>query len=439
MRERTITYGNAAQVYIDTASAPGPQSGAPPAPGAALVFLLLYIFLDLSRAHEMLFPIPRLMLLLGALTLLTAMVTTGGILAIYSRIPVLFLLWFLIACLSALFGMYRTGSVEALQGWLPNAIIAFAGIHVLSSPARCRAVLYTMAAAAVFLVAASRLGSSDQAGRLGIASSTIGNANDYAATMVFLTPGILLMVMRGRGPVRWISAGLLATVPALVVRTGSRGGMVGLAVVALAAIWPLPAIKKLGLAVLLGAVGLAGFLTAPEAARGRMAVLTEGGEGGGAEAGAAESGALRRELLIGSIYTTLRHPLLGVGVGNNMLGTNEEAVRKGFRPTWRVSHNTYTQVSSELGIPGFVVYVMLLITCVKRLGRGIRLARTRPEWKDVLQTAVCARLALISFCTTSMFLTHAYSFFVPVAAILAHGVGEWADRVPPKGAGGGLV
>ena len=71
----------------------------------------------------------------------------------------------------------------------------------------------------------------------------------------------------------------------------------------------------------------------------------------------------RKALLKNSIKFTIRHPLFGVGPGMFVVADDDEAQaaqgqRKG---QWLGTHNSYTQVSSELGIPAFCFFVAAIV------------------------------------------------------------------------------
>src|SRR6266498_1246195 len=98
---------------------------------------------------------------------------------------------------------------------------------------------------------------------------------------------------------------------------------------------------------------------------------------------------------------------------------------------WRGTHNSYVQVSSELGIPGFVLYMAVLVSCFQITGSVLRRTRGRPESKRLASAALAVRFSLISYCVTSFFLTHAYTAYVPTLAALCYALRAWADRELP--------
>ena len=95
---------------------------------------------------------------------------------------------------------------------------------------------------------------------------------------------------------------------------------------------------------------------------------------------------------------TAEHPLFGVGPGNFPI----------ISDSWRVTHNSYTQMSSEGGIPALVLYVMVLWAGFKNLKRTRKLSGTNKEAK-LFAGALHASLA--GFVVGSLFASCAYQFF----------------------------
>ena len=56
----------------------------------------------------------------------------------------------------------------------------------------------------------------------------------------------------------------------------------------------------------------------------------------------------------------MEHPIFGVGPGIFTVGEADLAKSEGQAAQWHVSHNSYTQVSSEMGIPGLLLYLAAL-------------------------------------------------------------------------------
>jgi O-antigen ligase len=86
----------------------------------------------------------------------------------------------------------------------------------------------------------------------------------------------------------------------------------------------------------------------------------------GADVGSTEG---RLDLLYWSLKLTLRHPIFGVGPGNFPTAHWSEAADEGKRVGWNVSHNTYTQISSETGIPGAILFIVFLVKSLRAARR----------------------------------------------------------------------
>ena len=53
-----------------------------------------------------------------------------------------------------------------------------------------------------------------------------------------------------------------------------------------------------------------------------------------------------------SIELTIKNPIVGVGPGMFAVAEAEDAQEQNIEEVWHETHNAYTQVSSEIGIPG---------------------------------------------------------------------------------------
>jgi O-antigen ligase len=106
----------------------------------------------------------------------------------------------------------------------------------------------------------------------------------------------------------------------------------------------------------------------------------------------------RQQLFWRSLEITKQHPLFGVGPGNFQEQSG----------SWHVTHNAFTEMSSEGGLPAFILYVLILWGGFKNLLGTKRLARGRTE-SSLLARALLASLA--GYVAGSVFLSVAYAFF----------------------------
>jgi O-antigen ligase len=144
--------------------------------------------------------------------------------------------------------------------------------------------------------------------------------------------------------------------------------------------------------------------------------------------GTIESTEARKQLLIDSLIITAKHPFLGVGPGNFQVAQNEMAAARGDRSLWHVTHNTYTQLSSEMGLPGFAIYMAMLYFVFKTLNSIVRTRIRSDAWDDLRALALSLRTVFIIFIPIAFFDALGYNADVPILAGLTVALGFMAQQ-----------
>jgi O-antigen ligase len=144
---------------------------------------------------------------------------------------------------------------------------------------------------------------------------------------------------------------------------------------------------------------------------------------------------MRRYLLEKSIVYTFQHPLFGVGLKQfgSFEGQHNQIV--GTHGYWYEAHNTYTQVSSESGMPALALFIAGIVSTFRLMNRVYRQASRRPECEDIRLAAFCIILAMTTYCTAITFVNFAYYFYMPMISSLVIAVSraaqdEFASRSP---------
>jgi O-antigen ligase len=101
----------------------------------------------------------------------------------------------------------------------------------------------------------------------------------------------------------------------------------------------------------------------------------------------------------------MRHPVLGVGPGEFMDAEAQEAQEEGKRALWHYTHNSYTELSSETGIPG----LFLFLYAFYRGYKGLSQIRSRYKYMRVGRAALFLQIAVLMSCVGAFFLSIAYS------------------------------
>jgi O-antigen ligase len=83
---------------------------------------------------------------------------------------------------------------------------------------------------------------------------------------------------------------------------------------------------------------------------------------------------------------------------------------------WLNTHNTYTQVSSESGIPGFIFFVSAIIACIRMNYRVYKQTALIKGLEDYAAVSLCMLLSIIAFSANAFFDQQAYTFPLPIIA-----------------------
>lgn len=269
----------------------------------------------------------------------------------------------------------------------------------VASLARLRKLIFVQSVSVVAVALISIKSGHVSNGRLmGVLNGMYTNPNDLAIAIVLSLPLCLVFLFRAKGILRtlaWTVAVLAMTYA--IFRTGSRSGLIAFAIAALFCIWDfgikgrrfyLPA-----LAVVIAAVGfvLAGGTLAHR--------FGETFSGSGANQSAYGSAVARRELLVRSLQVTAEHPLFGVGPGDF------QAVSGHWQPT----HNVYTALSAEGGIPALILFLLIYWRAFANL-REVR-NLTSPD-SELGMLGAAMRASLWAFAVAGPFFPDAYQYFV---------------------------
>jgi O-antigen ligase len=148
----------------------------------------------------------------------------------------------------------------------------------------------------------------------------------------------------------------------------------------------------------------------------------------GMRSSAMSSSQSRKMLLRNSIKFTIQHPLFGVGPGMFPVADDNEAKAQGMRKgQWLGTHNSYTQVSSELGIPAFCFFVATIVLATSGPYQLYRRTRGDPRTEDIASIALGLHYAMIVYAVTVLFEHIAYAVMLPVFAGLASALLRTAD------------
>jgi O-antigen ligase len=336
---------------------------------------------------------------------------------------------------SAALGLWRGGSVELIMNIWSRSVLLFVIVACLVRNLNdVRRVMMVIAWSTATIVLLALRRPLDREGRLAIDVPTLSNPNDLAAFLVIGLPFCVWYVFDSR---RWLVLRLLmapvcAGVSYLLLRTGSRMGLLALAAVLV--IWFFVSSRKVqAVLVAVAACGVAGFFLLPSAVQQRYltilpitqdaqaeSVQTDPAEEGGRQAGyAAASKQGRWQLFLNSLIVTLHNPILGVGPGNFSTANAQITREANDKALWLQTHNAYTQIASECGIPAALMFMGMVVYALRHSNRGRKAAVTRPGLRVHARTALCLFLAVAGYSVCAMFGSIGYGIHLPLLVALA--------------------
>lgn len=393
-------------------------------------FMLAFLFFFYSRILDFFLPYLHLPFIVSCIAFLMV-VLTGAVFKIFKstigRLLVLFSVWL---CLAIPTSVWRGGSIQTVTDEWLKSLAAFLIVGgLIASFEDLKSAINVLALALLFaatLVLA--IGVSDQ-GRLTLPLGLYSGPNEVAMAML---TGCVVWWWKVAKPSSSLAARLFSVLclfPILYVipKTASRGGLV----VALL-LFPFILLRKMGrgrplvLLVLIVGIVSASFLL-PQQLRERFATLlpasiqgaptdTESAQVQEEARGSTEE---RWYLLKTSIAITLKNPIFGIGPGQFEVAEDSQASSAGqVKGTWRGTHNTYTQLSSEAGIPALLFFVFAMGWCWRELVRIEKRCKNdlTPRGREILITAFALRALLLVEIVFFAFAHLGYEAFFPTLA-----------------------
>jgi O-antigen ligase len=235
----------------------------------------------------------------------------------------------------------------------------------------------------------------------GYDASLTGNPNDLALMLNLILPLsiALFLMVRGMGA-RCVLAALIGLDVVAIVATFSRAGFLSLAVIGISYLVILFRRRRRNLALLIIAATLAGTLLLPSTYINRLSTITD------IQADQTNSAQVRFRDYLTAVKYVARHPLMGAGIGMNILALNDAR-----GATWTKVHNVYLEYAVDLGLPGVGLFLLLLYAIVRGLRQALRRAAAVPALADLHFLLEGLGVSLAGFILSAFFYPDAYQFY----------------------------
>ncbi len=299
------------------------------------------------------------------------------------------------------FSFWKGGSVGVVFFEFSKAVmVSFTLTVTITRLSELRRLILMQALGVGLMTIAAAIVNNRMKGRLaGVGDALLSNPNDLAMNIALNWPLCLIFLLMARGPLKkafW-AVTMLIMVYALMA-TYSRAGFMALATAGLICLWEFGIRGRRRYLLVIAAVVLVGMVVvAPGNYAKRLETLVGKFQEGDKDLGSAEA---RRGLLLKSLQVTATHPVFGVGPGN-------------FPPytgLWLVTHNTYTQLSSECGIPALILFLILMWRAFLNLRRVRKMPRS-PEMEGIHLYAGALTASFAAYALGAFFSSSAYELF----------------------------
>jgi O-antigen ligase len=341
------------------------------------------------------------------------------------RLVGLLLVW---SVLTLPFSLWPGGSLALLLGLYVKALAVFWLIgNLVDTLPRLRGMAWTLTllTVALALVGISNyltgvFGATLDQRILGHDAGLTRNPNDLALMINLIIPlAVALLLSSAGGLVRVaLAVGLLVQVVAVVL-TFSRAGFLTLATTL--GLYGVRLLQRPGRGLVLAALAvlLLGLPFLPASYTDRLLTLSS------IDADPTGSARARWAGSVAALEHAVEHPVLGAGLGMNILVLNAEV-----GATWRSVHNTYLEYAVDLGLPGLALFGLLLRGCWS----SARAARRSPD-RELGALAEGIEISLVGFAVAGLFYPAAYEFFFYYVGGLAVAAKSVHARLLPVAAG----
>jgi hypothetical protein len=293
--------------------------------------------------------------------------------------------------------------------------------------------LLVWAAAGMFpiLILCVTKGEMEEGYRFGISETSLSNPNDLAFHLLWGSM-LMLVFLLGKSRIgKFVSVAMISSFVWFILKTASRANFFTIfAVVAVVFLLAAPSVRF----VLLIGVPVVLAITLPllpKATLNRILAVEvsssiddvdrqSSAAADGQLRGALGSEAARMELARLAVESTFRHPIFGVGIS---MFANETAdfIEKttGRKAPWQTAHNSYLKISSENGIPGFILYIWSIGAAIAMTWGTFFRSRGNPAFVEANRNSVAILLALVVYAVGTLFCDIVYLPYLCITLGLA--------------------
>ena len=241
----------------------------------------------------------------------------------------------------------------------------------------------------------------------GLVGGIFENPNDLATSLDLLIPLAVALALTRKGLARAAYFACAAMLTVGVIITFSRGGFLGLVAMAGLLLWKVGRRNKATTALAVVTIVMVFLIAMPVGYSSRITTIfdTESDPTGSSQA--------RKELLERAASVAANHLVIGVGMGNYSIYSIHE----------QRAHNSFLEISAELGVAGLVAYLVMLFAPLRSLRRIEKesLAGLRRGRQEIYYMVAAIQASLVAYIVCSCFGSIQYHWFLyyPLAYAVA--------------------
>jgi O-antigen ligase len=187
----------------------------------------------------------------------------------------------------------------------------------------------------------------------GIVGGIFGNPNDLATSLNLLIPFAVVLALLRRGAARMFYLACAAMLGLGVILTFSRGGFLGLVAMVAVLVWKVGRQNRALTTFAFVLITMTFLIAMPVGYSSRITTIFDSSSD---QTGSSEE---RQELLERAASVAANHLIIGVGIGNYPIYSLHE----------RRAHNSYLEISAELGVFGLIAYLIMIFAPLRALRR----------------------------------------------------------------------
>jgi len=325
------------------------------------------------------------------------------------------------AVLTVPFSLWPGGSLSVVVDQFAKTVAVFVLLsHVVTTSERLRQVAWILTGIAIGLGCLTAYnyatGNTFAAGLeqdrvVGTEGGLTKNPNDLALMINLILPLTVGLLLRTSDAAqRKLLAAAIGVDIVTVILSYSRGGALTLGVIVLIYAWKLRRRSERKWLYGLFFAGLLALPLAPSSYFDRLSTIAN------IQADRTGSAQERWSDMTVAMKTIIGNPIIGAGIGMNTLAMKEA------RGGWLPVHNVYLEHGLDLGLPGLVLFLLLMISCLKATVQAQRQCRACDR-QDVAALAEGLQVSLLAYATAAMF--HPVSYHMYFYYMAGLGLAVW--------------